>query len=246
MKEARRLLPLSTVPEDRTSSADNRSRELPTPIADRRSPKRSRENAAARHPTLLPDRQRHAYHPRALRIVFDASEHTPIDVGHRKYTGAATTIQQRHELQAVIEPFAGTPRLKARERVELTLRAVEAPIVAHLIAPQVFTGNVHAPERRILTQVAQDVRQLQSDAKIVGESVRLLLLASAKDRQAQPANRAGDQATVDEQVLKALIACALDVHTHTGDQVLKRFDRQRETLVGVGERHDPGNRTGRW
>ncbi len=42
---------------------------------------------------------------------------------------AAAAIQQRHELEPAIEPFARAARLKAHERVQLPLLALEAPVV---------------------------------------------------------------------------------------------------------------------
>ena len=79
-------------------------------------------------------------------------------------------------------------------------------------AAQILGGQVDAPVLGVLAHVAQDVRELQRHAEIVGEpfapATRSVArrVAQAEDRQAQPADRAGDAPAVEDELVEALVA----------------------------------------
>ena len=105
-----------------------------------------------------------------------------VDVRHRKHTCAAAAIQRRHELEPLVEPFAGAPHLEAQQRIQLALAALKGPVGAELVAHEILARQVHAAVAGVLAQVAQNVRQLHRNAEIVGERPCAPTVVASKDR----------------------------------------------------------------
>ena len=124
----------------------------------------------------------------------------------------------------------------ARERLG---RAERRELDAELV--QVFLRQVDAVVEEVLADVAQDVRQLERDAEVVGQLVLPLRLRGAVDAQAQPADAARDAAAVPEQVVERLVGGLVDVGEAAVDELLERLERGREARARVGRaRPAPG------
>src|SRR5262249_31715497 len=64
---------------------------------------------------------------------------------------------------------------------------------------------------------------------------RLGVALVAEDRQAEPPDRSGDVAAVDDKLVEGLVAGAADVELDAVDEVGERIDREVEAVAGVGE-----------
>jgi len=121
-------------------------------------------------------------------------------------TGAAGL--EREELpDAIGHPPAGEVRL------------------AHVEPRQILLRQVQATAFEVGGNVAQDVRQLQRDAKIDGI---VACITRAENLQADQADRGSDPPAVFVEVVEGDVACAIEIHFDAVDQVRKRLPRQRE------------------
>ncbi len=148
----------------------------------------------------------------------------------------ASSIPARRK--PAIEPFARPRGLEADQRRDAIRRRDDEIGAAELL--QLLGRQVHAPALPILAYVAEDVRQLHCDAEVVGESRTRApggLSAVAEDRQAQPTDRAGDVAAIDDELIERLVGGLVDVELDAVDQQAERVRRQ---LVATQSVIQPG------
>ena len=133
--------------------------------------------------------------------------------GHRRARRRALGRSSSGRAEAARRTSSCARRLEADELGERAV-AVGAPSVdrAQPKRSRSSLRQVDAAVAQVLADVAQDVRQLERDAEVVGESRPRAAVAGAEDAERQAADRAGDAAAVDDEVVERLVARAADVH----------------------------------
>ncbi len=100
--------------------------------------------------------------------------------------------------------------------------------------------QVDAAPAPVLDDVAEDVRELERDAEVVGDWCRGVAVGGAEDRQRQPADRPGDEPAVDDEVVDRRVHGSGDVHLAADDQLVEGVHRQVVAAVDVGDGNEDG------
>src|SRR4029450_9500115 len=113
----------------------------------------------------------------------------------RPPAGGARAVEEREQLEPGLEPPPGAIRLEADELLERVVRRRE--VAAEAL--EILSGQVHAALLEVLADVAEDVRQLEGDAEIVGVDRSGLTVARLEDAERQPSHPARHAAAVRGQ-----------------------------------------------
>src|SRR5262249_1680963 len=132
------------------------------------------------------------------RLGGDPLQQAAVLPGHREDTGGAAAVEQRHEAEAVTKPAESALGLEGDDELERAVEFAARPLAAESL--EVLAGEVHAPDRGVLCDVAQDVADLERNAEIVGQRRARPAVGAVEDAEREPADRAGDAATVALEV----------------------------------------------
>ncbi len=190
-------------------------------------------------------------HPAAqhgARVGLDAVEEAVVDAGHGGDAGGGAAVEHGQQAGALGEQFAGAADLEADQAGEVAVGAGAhelGPLGAAEL-PQVLGGQVDAAVRGILTDVAEDVGDLEGQSEgvgVLGGAGRIACAGQdAEDAEGQTADGAGHAGAVGAQLVPGLVGVAADVHQHAVDQLVEGAEREGVAVGRVGE--GDGDRVG--
>jgi len=141
----------------------------------------------------------------------------------------------RKGLAGLLEEFAGTGGLVVHQagKIAVGFSGEEAGF-ADVKTVEVFDGEVDAAEGGILGDVAEDVRELEGVAEVLGINGAPRIFAT-KDADADQANGAGDAPAVGTEIFGGGVVPGFDVHLNAEDDLVEKAGIELAALDESGE-----------
>src|SRR5208283_410637 len=185
------------------------------------------------------------------RLGRDTVQQLPVDAGHRARARGAAPVEQGQQLHAGRVPVPRAVHLEVDERYEPRLfggipgrlggrarlggRLQRAPEAVKILSREVYTAVAV-----ILTDVPEDVRELQGHPERVGQRFGHPHVGRAEDAEGQPPDGPGDAAAVVPQIVEGGVEGAVDVGDAAVDELTEGLHRYGELLAGVVQGDENG------
>ena len=106
---------------------------------------------------------------------------------------------------------------------------------------QITLGKIDPVVTEILSDIAQDVRQLQGHPERVREACRTIAVVAGQpwieDAERQPANRSRDASAVVDELVQIVVGAPAHIHLAPVDEFPERIKRDRQPACRVIEGH---------